>query len=115
MSGSEPGNVILKNILKGTVRAPRILWWQANEILFKLQKQQRSASKTHPCTATWLKLVRCMRRFPHNMTKKCSGEASRHYQCTLTNKEWTMEEDVSYIKILESFNLLQKRPSQQNN
>lgn len=43
------------------------------------------------------------------MTTKCSGEASRHYQCTVNNDGWTVEDSVSYSKIIESFNIFNMR------
>ncbi|GBE60281.1 domain containing protein [Babesia ovata] len=76
---------LLQRILRRSQNTPRILWWQASEILYKLQRRQRNDVKQHPCVATWHKLVRCMRRFPHNATSRCAGEASRHYQCTVKN------------------------------
>ncbi|EKX73766.1 conserved hypothetical protein [Theileria equi strain WA] len=102
-------NLILKAILKSAGRIPKIYWWEAKDILRKIQKQQRDLVNRHPCVSTWAKLVKCMRRFPHNMQKKCIGEASRHYQCLAANTDWKFEENDTHIKTLESFNIFIKR------
>ncbi|KAK1936225.1 hypothetical protein X943_002222 [Babesia divergens] len=108
MSSPDGKQALLKEILKRSPSTPNILWWQATEILYKLQRRQQPESKRHPCVSTWHKLVRCMRRFPHNMTSKCSGEASRHYQCTLNNDDWDVEDSINYTRILD-FNIFNKR------
>ncbi|CDR94538.1 hypothetical protein, conserved [Babesia bigemina] len=108
MAPPERAQSLLQRILRRSQNTPRILWWQASEILYKLQRRQRNDVKQHPCVATCLgvtvcrhKLVRCMRRFPHNATTRCAGEASRHYQCTVKNDGWTAEDGVNYARILD--------------
>ncbi|GFE54234.1 hypothetical protein BaOVIS_016380 [Babesia ovis] len=109
MAPPDGAQSLLQQVLKRSESTPRILWWQAKEILYKLQRRQRNDGKQHPCVATWHKLVRCMRRFPHNHTSRCAGEASRHYQCTVKNSDWTAEGGVNYTRILESFDIFNTR------
>ncbi|EDO07419.1 uncharacterized protein BBOV_IV010660 [Babesia bovis T2Bo] len=109
MAPSEGAQSLLQQILKRSESTPRILWWQAKEILYKLQRRQRNDDKKHPCVSTWYKLVRCMRRFPHNYVSKCAGEASRHYQCTVKNDGWTIDDGVNYTRIMESFDIFNTR------
>lgn len=111
MSQTDSCNIILKTILKSAGRVPKIYWWETKNIIHKIQRQQHDLDKKHPCVSTWAKFVRCMRRFPHNMQKKCIGEASRHYQCISANKDWKVEENDAYIRTLESFNIFVKRGS----
>uniref|UniRef100_A0A1E1X127 Uncharacterized protein n=1 Tax=Amblyomma aureolatum TaxID=187763 RepID=A0A1E1X127_9ACAR len=109
MATPDGSRSLLQQILRRSQATPRILWWQASEILYKLQRRQRNDSKQHPCVATWHKLVRCMRRFPHNPISKCAGEASRHYQCTINNDGWTAGDSVNYSRILEAFDIFNTR------
>ncbi|CTQ41301.1 conserved Plasmodium protein, unknown function [Babesia microti strain RI] len=102
---SNTPNAILNPALRFTVKFPPIPYGQALRYTHAIEKSSVESSRRHPCLLTWGKLVKCMRRYPHSSSNKCTAESMRHNQCLQNNEGWKEPTSMNSFKILDMFQM----------